>query len=482
MDTPIDARRLAPTTDNRWGAHFRATLALGIPLIGAQLAQLGINTTDVMIVGRLGAEHLAAMVLAAQFLFTILIFGSGFAIAVIPMVAQAYGRGDLISVRRSLRMGLWVVIAYWVIMQPAFFNSEQVLLFAQQKPEVAKLAHGYIMIGQFGVLPALLFNVMRALVSAIGKAGIILKVTIATLVMNAIFAYILVLGHFGFPAMGLEGAAIVSVVVQTAGFLFILAFVQRRQETRRYEIFVRFWKPDWHALLEVIRLGFPISVTILAEVSLFTVASLLMGYIGTIELAAHGIALQWASIAFMIPLGLSQAATVRVGVAHGQGDYQGLVRASITVLVLACAISAVGSVLFATMPQFLGSWFLDVNSPEAPGACLCRAADHRCRAIPARRRAAGDRQWIAARPQGRPRADDHGVDCLLADRLLPRLGLCFPVGFRRHRHLVRLPRRAGSRRRHALRALLPSPSPRRSDGRRLERDDFRPRRLNIIPF
>ncbi|RUV30866.1 MATE family efflux transporter, partial [Mesorhizobium sp. M1A.T.Ca.IN.004.03.1.1] len=85
---------------------------------------------------------------------------------------------------------------------------------------------------------------------------------------------------------------------------------------RRYEIFVRFWKPDWHALLEVIRLGFPISVTILAEVSLFTVASLLMGYIGTIELAAHGIALQWASIAFMIPLGLSQAATVRVGVAH----------------------------------------------------------------------------------------------------------------------------------------------------------------------
>jgi hypothetical protein len=97
MDTPIDARRLAPTTDNRWGAHFRATLALGIPLIGAQLAQLGINTTDVMIVGRLGAEHLAAMVLAAQFLFTILIFGSGFSIAVIPMVAQAYGRGDVSS-------------------------------------------------------------------------------------------------------------------------------------------------------------------------------------------------------------------------------------------------------------------------------------------------------------------------------------------------------------------------------------------------
>jgi MATE family multidrug resistance protein len=366
MDSPIDAHTLAPKTDNRWSAHFRATLALGIPLIGAQLAQLGINTTDVMIVGRLGAEQLAAMVLSAQFLFTILVFGSGFAIAVIPMVAQAYGRGDVATVRRSLRMGLWVVIVFWVIMLPAFFNSESILLAAGQKPEVARLAHGYIMIGQFAVLPGLLYNVLRALVSAIGRAGVILNVTVVMLVMNAALAYPLVLGHFGLPAMGLEGAAIVSLVVQTAGLLFIVAYVQTREETRRYEIFVRFWRPDWKAFWEVVRLGLPISVTVLAEVSLFTVASLLMGYIGTIELAAHGIALQWASIAFMIPLGLSQAATVRVGVAHGQGDHAALVRASITVLAIACFISAIGGLLFAFMPTFFGSWFLDVSSPEAP--------------------------------------------------------------------------------------------------------------------
>ncbi|MBZ9791191.1 MATE family efflux transporter [Rhizobium sp. 3T7] len=366
MDTPIDARKLAPKTDNHWAAHFRATLALGIPLIGAQLAQLGIHTTDVMIVGRLGAESLAAMVLSAQFLFTILVFGSGFAIAVIPMVAQAYGRGDVVSVRRSLRMGLWVVLAYWVIMLPAFFNSERILLAAGQKPEVAALAHGYILIGQFGVLPGLLYNVMRSLVSAIGRAAVVLNVTIAMLVLNAFFAYALVLGHFGFPAMGLEGAAIVSVAVQTAGFLFIVAYVQSREDTRRYEIFVRFWRPDWKAFWEVARLGLPISVTLLAEVSLFTVASLLMGHIGTIELAAHGIALQWASIAFMIPLGLSQAATVRVGVAHGQGDYTAVVRASIAVVVIACLIASAGGILFAVAPEFLGSWFLDTKLPEAP--------------------------------------------------------------------------------------------------------------------
>ena len=119
MDMPVAARPFAHDNNNSWSAHVRATLALGIPLIGAQLAQLGINTTDVMIVGRLGAEQLAAMVLAGQFLFTILIFGSGFAIAVVPLVAQAYGHGDVTSVRRALRMGLWVVTAYWLVAQPA---------------------------------------------------------------------------------------------------------------------------------------------------------------------------------------------------------------------------------------------------------------------------------------------------------------------------------------------------------------------------
>ncbi len=366
MDIPVPARSFAHDNDNSWSAHVRATLALGIPLIGAQLAQLGINTTDVMIVGQLGAEQLAAMVLSAQFLFTILIFGSGFSIAVVPLVAQAYGKGDAASVRRALRMGLWVVTAYWLVAQPAFFYSEEILLAAGQKPDVAKLASGYIDIGHFALLPGLLYNVIRALVSAIGRAGVILKVTVAMLVMNAVLAYSLVLGHFGMPAMGLHGAAIVSVAVQTAGFLFIVGYVQAHQDMRRYEIFVRFWRPDWHALWDVVRLGFPISVTVLAEVSLFTAASLLMGQIGTIELAAHGIALQWASIAFMIPLGLSQAATVRVGVAHGQGDHLGLKRAAIVVVIVSCCIAVCGSILFATAPSWLGSWFLDIHSADAP--------------------------------------------------------------------------------------------------------------------
>ena len=345
--------------DNSWRAHFRATFALGVPLIGAQLAQLGIHTTDVVIIGRLGAVHLAALVLSSQFFFTLFILGSGFANAVMPMVAQAYGRGDTVSVRRSVRMGMWVVLIYAALMIPIFYNAENILLYAGQKPEVAALAGSYLKISQWGIAPALLFMTLRGLVSAHGRAGIVLYVTITILSINAFFAYALVLGRFGFPAMGIEGAAIVSVGVNLLSFLLLTAYIQSRPEMRRYELFVRFWRPDWPAFREVVHLGLPIGLTLLAEVSLFTGASLLMGNIGTLELAAHGIALQLASIAFMIPLGLAQAGTVRVGVAHGRSDHQAVVRASLAVLAVAAVIAVGGGLLFAAIPTTLASIFLD---------------------------------------------------------------------------------------------------------------------------
>ena len=135
----MSSHRVYPSagkTANSWASHVRATLALGIPLIGAQLAQLGIHTTDVVIVGQLGAQSLAAMVLSGQFFFTIFIFGSGFSIAVVPMVAQAYGRGDVVSVRRAIRMGMWVSIGYTLLTAPLFLNAEAILLALGQKPEV----------------------------------------------------------------------------------------------------------------------------------------------------------------------------------------------------------------------------------------------------------------------------------------------------------------------------------------------------------
>jgi len=348
-----------------WLSHFRATLALGIPLVGAQLAQLAIHTTDVVIVGRLGAESLAALVLAGQFFFTVFIFGSGFAIAVMPMVANAYGKGDVRLARRSIRMGLWVSLAFSLLMWPLFHYSRDVLLALGQVPHVVDLASSYIRIMWLSLPAALMFAVMRALVSAIGKAQVVLYITIATLLLNAGLAYGVVLGHYGLPAFGVLGAAWVAVTVNWFSLLVMALFLQFNATTRKYELFVRFWRPDWDALRDVIQLGLPIGVTVLAEAGLFTAASLLMGSIGTIELAAHGIALQLASIAFMIPLGLAQAATVRVGVAHGRGDVINVARASMAVVCVAATISLCGGLMFFFLSNELSGLFLDRNRGDA---------------------------------------------------------------------------------------------------------------------
>jgi len=352
-------------TDNSWPSHMRATFALGVPLVGAQLAQMAINTTDVILVGWLGTTELASVVLATQMFFLVFIFGTGFSAAVVPLVAQALGQKDTVGVRRSVRMGLWIVLAYGVLTAPLLWFSEPILLRLGQAPDVAANAQSYLRIAQWGIFPALGLMAIRSFVTGLEKGGIVLYVTIGMFLMNLAAAYILIFGHFGAPALGLHGAAIAAVSANSFGFLIAVLYVESQPRMRAYEIFVRFWRPDWGMVREIVMLGLPISFTILAETSLFSAASLLMGMIGKLELAAHGIALQLASIAFMIPLGLAQVATVRVGLANGRNDLLGVKRAAIAVLAIGIFFTAIGSVLYATMPRTFGNLFLDTRQADA---------------------------------------------------------------------------------------------------------------------
>lgn len=350
---------------NSWTSHVKGTIALGVPLVGAQLAHMAINTTDVILVGWLGTTELASVVLATQMFFIVFIFGTGFTAAVVPLVAYALGRNDQVGVRRAVRMGLWIVLAYGAVTAPLLWYSEPILLFLGQAPDVASLAQGYLRIAQWGIFPALGLMAIRSFVTGLEKGGIVLVVTIGMFLVNAILAYMLIFGHFGAPAIGLNGAAIASVVANVTGFLAAVFYIQSQPRMRSFEMFVRFWRPDWDMLREIFLLGLPISFTILAETSLFAAASLLMGMIGKEELAAHGIALQLASIAFMIPLGLAQVATVRVGLAYGRRDMTGVRRAAVSVLLVSLCFSICGSTLFALLPHELGGLFLDTRQAEA---------------------------------------------------------------------------------------------------------------------
>lgn len=348
-----------------WGSHIWATLALGLPLVGTQIAQIAIATTDVVMLGWYGTEELAATVLGSQAFFVVYIFGVGFATAVLPLAAQAEGRNDPTQVRRSVRMGMWIVLLYSAMVMPFLWYLEPALIALGQKPDIAALAGDYIRIAQWGMFPALMMMVLRSFFAARSRAGIVLWSALIGTLVNALLNYGLIFGNFGLPEMGVRGAAVASVISSSVIFLIMAGWAVLDSRHREYRLFKRFWRPEWPAFFEVFRLGLPIGLTILAEVGLFMATSVMMGWLGTLQLAAHGIALQLATISFMIPLGLSHAATVRVGQAYGRGDMAGLARAAHTVMGLAVVIALASATLLWVFPEALVSLFLDEANEDA---------------------------------------------------------------------------------------------------------------------
>ncbi len=349
-----------------WRQHLRETLMLGLPLVGTQLAQIANGVTDTVMVGWLGVAQLAAVVLASQTFFVVLILGGGLSQAVLPLAAAARGSGDSAGVRRSVRMGLWVVLAYSVIAIAILSQTEPILLALGQDPRTSEWAADYMTIVMWSIVPALVIFALRSFLITLEKGGIVLYATIAAAVMNGVLNYILIFGRFGAPALGIKGAAVATLISYVIGAALLAAYIAFHPATKPYALFVRFWRPDWPAFREVLRLGLPISGTIMAEVMLFYAASLMMGWLGVIPLAAHGIALQLVSISFMVPLGLSMAATVRVGFAYGRNDPANLGRAAATVQLLAAAVSALAGVCFWLAPEFLTGLFIDTADADAP--------------------------------------------------------------------------------------------------------------------
>ncbi|MBP0617676.1 MATE family efflux transporter [Jiella mangrovi] len=354
----------APATGS-WLAHAGATVNLALPLIGVQLAQVTMNVTDTVMVGWLGAAELAATVLATQAFFLFFIFGSGFAHAAVPLAAGAQGRGDIRGVRRSIRMSVWVLAIYGALTLIPLTFLEPILLALDQKPETARLAGAYMALGQWSMFPALLILSLRAYLTVVNRAYLMLTVIVAGALANAGFNWVFIFGHLGAPALGIVGAAMATLLSNLLMAALLVGYTVLAPALTRYELYQRAWRPDWPAFFEVLRLGLPISATIIAEVSLFATSSIMMGWLGTIPLAAHGIALQIASVSFMIPLGLASAATVRVGLAFGQKDRIALGRAGNVAIGIGGAIALSAAILFWLMPDRLISLYLDADNPNS---------------------------------------------------------------------------------------------------------------------
>ncbi|MEO1537710.1 MAG: MATE family efflux transporter [Pseudomonadota bacterium] len=357
-----DIAQVAPRT--RVGGQVRALWALGLPLVGSHVAQMLIGVTDTVMMGWHDITGLAALSVASPIFFIVFILGSGFAWAVTPIVASALGERDERQVRRVTRMGLWLSLCYGVCLVPVFFFFEPIMLAIGQEPEVARQAGIYMPYLGLGLIPALLVQVLKSYLSALELTRAILLAVIGAALMNALVNYVLIFGNFGAPELGIVGAGVASLLSHTISLVLLTLYALRKKP--EHELLRNFHRPDPQALVSVFRLGVPIGLTLLAETGLFAASSVMMGWIGTIPLAAHGVALQITSISFMIPLGLSQAATVRIGKAWGRGDAAELRAAAWAGLILAGASLVLIIVTFLSVPGFLVGLFVDPTDPARP--------------------------------------------------------------------------------------------------------------------
>ncbi len=345
-----------------YGGHAKALALLGLPLMGGHLAQFAIGLTDTVMLGWYGVEELAAVTLAQSYFFVWFILGAGFAFAVMPMVASAVATDDHRRIRRATRMGLWLSVVYGVVAMPMMWFSETILLATGQEVQVAADAGTYLRIAGWGMFPALLVMVFKSYLAGLERTQAVLWITILAALVNAVVNYLLIFGHLGFPELGLQGAALASLATQCVSALAVVIYSLHRLP--EHDLLRNVHVVDWEMLKVIFRHGLPIGLTTLSEVSLFTASAMMMGWLGTEALAAHGIAISVAGLVFMLHLGLSNAATIRVGNAQGRGDKAHLVRGAIVVTVASLLIAGSTVALFLTVPEPLVLLFLDPQDPQ----------------------------------------------------------------------------------------------------------------------
>jgi MATE family multidrug resistance protein len=362
-----------PARQGEWVAESRALLRIGAPLVLTQLAQMAIVTTDVIMIGNgLGGAALAAVTLGANLFVFAWLVGLGPASAVSPIIAHILGAkpNDRAGVRASVRMGLWSAVILTPFLWLFLAFAEPILLLLNQPADLVPVAGAYVYAIAPGIPFILGFNVLRNYVTALSQPRAVMFTVLAMVLVNLVGNYILIFGHFGAPALGVVGSGIASAIANAFGFVVILIVALRARAFAHYRILRRFHRPDWAKLGEIFRLGGSIGVTQLFEVLLFNASTFMMGLLGTAAIAAHQIALNVPSITFMVPLGLSMAATVRVGLAAGAGDPHGVRRAGMVAFVIGGGFMVLCAVLLALFPRTIAELYLPASPENMPAIAL----------------------------------------------------------------------------------------------------------------
>ncbi|MEP2236604.1 MAG: MATE family efflux transporter [Alteripontixanthobacter sp.] len=342
-----------------------ATLRLSWPLALANLLQMLTYAIDVIFIARLGETQLAASALVVALFGLVLWALSGLTGAVAPVIAAELGERApaLRPVRRATRMALWLAVASSTAGMGLCLLLDPIMRATGQEPQIIGLANEYNIVIVFSMLPMVINNVLRSFVSALDRPIIATMLTAAGIGVNALANYAFIFGNLGAPELGLTGAAIATIITATVTMMAYLLVIRLDPRLHRYRILGRWWAPDWARLWQIIRIGTPIGLTITAEAGIFGAAAFLMGGIGATQLAAHVVALQIAALAFQVPFGVGQAATIRVGYFYGARDADGMARAGWAAIALGTGFMALTAGAMILIPKPLLAIYIDPWAP-----------------------------------------------------------------------------------------------------------------------
>jgi MATE family multidrug resistance protein len=345
-------------------AELQASLHLAIPLVSAQVAQSTTGFVDTVTMGWLGQDALASGGLATTTFSALLVTATGVVMAVSPLVAEAHGAGDSARIRQITQQGFWLSLLLALPIMFLLAQMDILMLKFGQRAETVILAKRYLNIMLWGFPPALLFALLKGVISSLSQTQPIMMIVIVGTACNAAGNYALGLGNLGFPRMGLAGIALASTLSYWGMLLCLILYVLKHKFFKNYRLFHKWHRVDLELSQELIWLGVPIGISFALEIGLYAVTAYLMGVLGTEALAAYQIVIQTIVILFMVPVGIGYATTIRVGQWHGQQNFQGVKQSAFVSICLGAVFMALTAVLLLGFPQSLIALYLNLDNPS----------------------------------------------------------------------------------------------------------------------
>ncbi|HET6725422.1 MAG TPA: MATE family efflux transporter [Gammaproteobacteria bacterium] len=356
----MDARSPVITSTTRpLRTELRALLALAAPLIIQNVANEGMQFTDTLMAGRLSTTTLAGVAVGGTIWVPVMLFAMGLLMALSPTVAHLHGAGNEEAVGAEVRQCLWLSQAIGWLGFVVLREAGPAFVWLGVAAPVVPAAQAYLNGIAWGLPGICLFFVLRFTSEGIGHTRPLLYVAFAGLGANAFMDYALMYGIWGLPALGAYGCGLATAIVIWLMFAVLLVHVVRARRYRPLAIFSHFEWPRRAPLATLLRLGFPIGVSLFMEVSLFAAIALIMGTLGTKIVAAHQIALNFAATMFMVPLGVSMAITARAGQARGRGDTASARRIGLLGIGVCMAFMVLSALAMALFPTTIAGWYTD---------------------------------------------------------------------------------------------------------------------------